>query len=52
MKTEIVALKRIILTGVYVILIFSILALIRSQNKQLLSKEQHKIQETAVSGAA
>ncbi|MES2374332.1 MAG: hypothetical protein V4557_17270 [Bacteroidota bacterium] len=52
MKTEVLSLRRILVTGLYALLIFSILALIRSQNKHLISNESNKIQETSVVSAA
>lgn len=41
MKTETMSLRRLTLIGIYVLLIFSILALIRSQNHRLFSTETH-----------
>lgn len=49
MKTEVISLRKILVTGLYALLIFSILALIRSQNKHLISRE---IQKTFVQPAA
>lgn len=39
METKLVSLQKIISVGICIVLIFSLLALIRAQNMQLLSKE-------------
>ncbi len=54
MKTEILSFRKIVITGIYALLIFSLLLLIRSQNKHLTSKEIHKtpVQQTALMNAA
>ena len=39
METKLVSLQKIISVGICIVLIFSLLALIRAKNMQLLSKE-------------
>ncbi len=39
METETMSLRRLTMIGIYVLLIFSVLALIRSQSRHLLSSE-------------
>lgn len=54
MKTESISLRKILVTGLYALLIFSILALIRSQNKHLVSSEIQKtfVQPTSLAEEA
>ncbi|MDB5211846.1 MAG: hypothetical protein JWQ30_2673 [Sediminibacterium sp.] len=50
MQNLLISLRRIVLTGIYVLVIFFVLMLIRSQNKNLVSSETHvmPIQKQAV----
>ena len=41
MKTETISLRKLTMIGIYLLLIFSVLALIRSQSRHLLSSETH-----------
>ncbi|MES2332749.1 MAG: hypothetical protein V4539_24285 [Bacteroidota bacterium] len=43
MQNLLISLRRIVVTGIYVLVIFCVLMLIRSQNKHLLSNETHEI---------
>ncbi|MES2331387.1 MAG: hypothetical protein V4539_17415 [Bacteroidota bacterium] len=50
MKTQLMSFRRIVITGIYVLLIFSFLMLIRSQNKHLISRENTSLQHTLDTG--
>jgi hypothetical protein len=52
MKSEIVSLRRLLLVSIYVLLIFSILAIIRSQNRSLLSRLSKDSNATTTSSVA
>ena len=47
MKTEIISFRQIIRVGVYVLLIFSLLALIRTQSRNLVS---NVVSDTSANG--
>ncbi len=49
MKREMMSFRRLILLGMYVLLIFSVLALIRYQNHSLLSRISNKANNSTTS---